>query len=226
MKKMSRFIYLLILFMMPMVVNAQAGIDVSRFQDSINWNTVGKNKNLKFVYIKASEGASIRDGMYRYNAKKAREAGLLVGSYHVYSSKTTAYDQFRNFKSVVGKVKQDIVPVLDIEAVHCHKLNMKRVDKLLELMENEYGAKPMIYTSEKLYFTHFHNSKKHRRYHFFIANYRRKPNMPYTVWQYTQRGTIKGVRGPVDLSRFHPKYNIETIKLPKKKSTADSTKTQ
>ncbi len=222
----TRYIYLLLLLLVPVMLNAQSGIDVSRFQDSISWKSVAKNKNLKFVYIKASEGATIRDAMYRYNIKNARKAGLLVGSYHVYSSKTTAYDQFRNFKSAVGKEKQDIVPVLDIEAVHCQRLNMKRVDKLLELLENEYGVKPMIYTSEKLYHTHFHNSKKHRKYHFFIANYRAKPNMPYTVWQYTQRGTVKGIQGPVDLSRFHPKYSVETIKIPKKKAVADTTKTK
>ena len=223
MKSKLRHILLLLLLLSPLVAAAQAGIDVSRFQDTIRWKKVVQNKNLKFVYIKASEGASIRDAMYRYNIRKAREAGLLVGSYHVYSSKSTAYDQFRNFKTAVGKEKQDIVPVLDIEAVHCHKLNMKRVDKLLELMENEYGVKPMIYTSEKLYHTHFHNSPKHRRYHFFIANYKRKPNMPYTVWQYTQQGSVAGVRGPVDLSRFHPKYSIETIKIVKKKAVADTT---
>lgn len=195
--------------------NAQTGIDVSRFQDSINWKRVAKNSKVEFVYVKATEGASIADPMYKYNVKKARDAGLLVGSYHVYSSRTTAYQQFANFKKTVGKTKQDIVPVLDIEANHCHKLYMARVDKLLELMEKEYGAKPMIYTSEKLYKTHFDN-KKYKKYHYFIANYKREPSMAYTLWQYTQRGKLKGIAGFVDFSKFHKKYDVETIKIKKK----------
>ena len=136
-------VIIVMLLLLPVSLNAQKGIDVSRFQDSINWKRVAKNSNIEFVYVKATEGASISDPMYKYNIKKAKDAGLLVGSYHVYSSRTTAYQQFANFKKTLGKTKQDLVPVLDIEAAHCNKLYMKRVDKLLELMEKEYGAKPM-----------------------------------------------------------------------------------
>lgn len=207
------------LLMLPSLLMAQKGIDVSRFQDTINWKKVAANKSIDFVYVKASEGASIRDKMYRYNVKKAREEGLLIGSYHVYSSRTTAQQQFANFKKVVGNTKQDIIPVLDIEAVHCHKLYMARVDKLLELMEKEYGAKPMIYTSERLYMTHF-NVKKYKKYHFFIANYKREPQMAYTLWQYTQHGKQKGISGFVDFSRFSSRYDIENIKIKEKDSTA------
>lgn len=216
MKRTMPYITLLLLLLAPLATMGQKGIDVSRFQDSINWKKVAQNKEIKFVYIKATEGATIKDKMYKYNVKKAREQGLLVGSYHVYSSRTTAYEQFNNFKSVVKKDQQDLIPVLDIEAVHCHKLYMKRVDKLLELMEKEYGCKPMIYTSEKLYMTHF-NIQKYKRYHFFIANYNRKPDMAYTLWQYTQSGTVKGIRGSVDFSRFNPKYGLANITIPKKR---------
>lgn len=215
---------LTLLLLMAPTAHAQQGIDVSRFQDSIRWKQVAKSKNLQFVYVKATEGASISDRMYRYNMKEAHKAGLKVGSYHVYSSRTTAYEQFANFKKTVGKTKQDLVPVLDIEAVHCHKLYMKRVDKLLELMEKEYGAKPMIYTSEKLYNTHF-NVKKYKRYHFFIANYKRQPQMAYTLWQYTQHGKQKGINGFVDFSRFSKKYALKNISLPVKETPRDSTAT-
>ncbi|MBQ6236595.1 MAG: glycoside hydrolase family 25 protein [Bacteroidales bacterium] len=218
-------VIIVMLLLLPVSLNAQKGIDVSRFQDSINWKRVAKNSNIEFVYVKATEGASISDPMYKYNIKKAKDAGLLVGSYHVYSSRTTAYQQFANFKKTLGKTKQDLVPVLDIEALHCNKLYMKRVDKLLELMEKEYGAKPMIYTSEKLYKTHF-DTKKYKKYHFFIANYKREPSMAYTLWQYTQRGKLKGIAGFVDFSKFSRKYSVDSIKIKKKgaemKQNADS----
>ena len=127
------------------------GIDVSKFQGKINWTKVAKDESVKFVYIKATEGTSIQDPYYKTNIAKAKKAGLLVGSYHLYSSKTTAYQQMANFRKMVKKSEQDLVPVLDIEGHHSGRLYMERVDKLLELMEKEYGVKPMIYTSEKVY---------------------------------------------------------------------------
>lgn len=224
-----RLLMLSFVLLLPSVVMSQKGIDVSRFQDSINWKKVASNKKIEFVYIKASEGASIRDKMYRYNVKKAREAGLLVGSYHVYGSRTTAQAQFSNFKKAVGDSKQDLVPVLDIEACHCHKLSMAKVDKMLSLMEKEYGVKPMIYTSERLYKIHFDN-KKYKKYHFFIANYNREPRMAYTLWQYTQRGKQNGIKGFVDFSRFSKKYGLNDIKIKKKGAESakqtDKTKTE
>lgn len=214
--------FLTLMLFAPLNAQETKGIDVSRFQDTINWKKVAKNKQIKFVYVKASEGSSIRDRMYRYNMKHARENGLLVGSYHVYSSSTTAYDQFKNFRRAVGKTHEDLIPVLDIEAKHCKNLYIKRVDKLLELMEKHYGAKPMIYTSEHLYMTHFNNDK-YKKYHFFIANYKSRPKMSYTLWQYTHKGRQKGISGNVDFSRFSSKYSLKNIKLPKKKD-ADKAK--
>lgn len=196
-------------------VRAQ-GIDVSKYQEKVNWTKVVKNGKIKFVYIKATEGASIKDSKYKSHLEGAKKAGLKVGSYHVYSPKTTAYQQFANFKSVVPKKKQDLIPVLDIEARYGDNLYMARVDKLLELMEKEYGAKPIIYTSENVYLRHF-SGKKYAKYHIFIANYKRKPSVRYTLWQHSETGSVPGVKGYVDLDKFHPRHSLYDITLPSKR---------
>ena len=201
------------------------GLDVSKFQGNINWTKVAKDKTVKFVYIKATEGTSIQDPYYKTNVAKAKKAGLLVGSYHLYSSKTTAYQQFANFKKMVKKSEQDLIPVLDIEGHHVHRLDMKRVDKLLELMEKEYGVKPMIYTSEKLYKVLL-SGKKYSKYHIFIANYRSYPKVPFTLWQYTETGHISGVNGYVDISKINRNHSLSEIKMPKKKKSAASSTAQ
>ena len=135
-RRLAAHIVLVLALLFATTMQAQ-GIDVSKYQGKINWTKVSKSKKVKFVYVRATEGASIRDSYYKSNIDKARKAGILVGSYHVYSSKTTAYQQFANFKAVVVKKKQDLVPVLDIEGHHSGRLNMQRVDKLLELMEQK-----------------------------------------------------------------------------------------
>ena len=122
-------LFLPLLFIIAMVScpmgPAQAqGIDVSKYQGKINWKKVSKSKKVKFVYIRATEGTTIKDPRYKANVDSARKHKIYVGSYHVYSSKTTAYQQFANFKSVVSKKKQDLIPVLDIEGHHSGNLNM------------------------------------------------------------------------------------------------------
>ena len=113
-RRLTVHVVLMLALLFAASVQAQ-GIDVSKYQGKINWTKVSKSKKVKFVYIRATEGASIRDSYYKNNIDGARKAGILVGSYHVYSSKTTAYQQFANFKAVAVKKKQDLIPVLDID---------------------------------------------------------------------------------------------------------------
>ena len=193
------------------------GIDVSRFQGTINWTKVASDSTIKFVYVKATEGASMRDPNYSTNLSKARKAGLLAGFYHVYSPRTTAYKQMANIRKTVKKKDLDLIPVLDIEGKFSDGLYLKRVDKLLELLEREYGVKPMIYTSEHCYKTHF-SGKKYAKYHIFIAKYKGgSPTVRHTLWQYTETGSVKGIGVEVDISKFNRSHALSDIKLPVKK---------
>lgn len=217
-----RFSYRLLLLILSLcALSAQAqirtrGIDVSKFQGNINWTKVAKDSTIQFVYVRATEGTTIQDAYYKTNISKAKKAGLLVGSYHVYSSKTTAYQQMANMRKMIKKKEQDLAPVLDIEGHHSGRLYMQRVDKLLELMEQEYGVKPVIYTSEKVYKVHF-SGKKYAKYHIFIANYRGYPTTRFTLWQYTETGRCPGISGNVDFIRIHRDHSLSDIKMPKPK---------
>lgn len=203
---------------LPLLAQAHTkGIDVSKFQGTINWTKVASDSTIKFVYIKATEGATMKDPNYKTNITKAKEAGLLVGFYHVYSPTTTAYKQMANIRKTVKKKDLDLIPVLDIEGKYSEGLYMKRVDKLLELLENEYGVKPMIYTSEMCYKEHF-SGKKYAKYHIFIAKYSGgSPSVRHTLWQYTETGRVKGVTGDVDISKFNRSHALSDIKMPKPK---------
>lgn len=223
-KTIIAYLLLLMAWLVPLTLSAQVrGIDVSKYQGTINWTKVAKTKRVSYVYVKATEGTTIQDAYYKNNVRNARAAGLPVGSYHLYSSKTTAYQQFANFKSVVKKSDQDLIPVLDIEERNNKNLNMKSVDKLLELMEKEYGAKPIIYTSERVYLDRF-SGKKYKDYQFFIANYRRYPKARIIIWQYTQTGKISGINGYVDFSELVKGKTVDDLRLKKKKTSKNTKK--
>ena len=56
------------------------GIDVSHYQGQINWEEVARDKNIQFVYVKATEGAKYVDPLYQQNIKGTRAKKLLVGT--------------------------------------------------------------------------------------------------------------------------------------------------
>ena len=194
------------------------GIDVSYFQDSIKWADVAKHPHIKFAYIRASEGTTIQDIRYNTNISDAKKAGLLVGSYHIYSNHSTVINQMRVIRKLIKKNKQDLIPMLDIEDKsekgQSHDPKMECVDSMLILMEQEFGVKPIIYTSYNIY-NKFFSDIKYKKYHFYIAKYNNTPpDMAYTLWQYTEKGRCDGIKKHVDFCRFNSKYNLDNIKMP------------
>lgn len=194
-----------------------AGIDVSHHQGNINWKQVGGNvQKPDFVYVKATEGASYVDPKFRKNVTGARNNGFLVGAYHYFRMTSSAHDQFRNFKGQIDKNLLDLIPMVDVETDD-KKPRAQVQDSLkvlLDLLEKEYGRKPMIYGTQRSYNSYC--APEFNDYPLYIGKYSEaKPVIigsgNYTIWQYSETGSIKGIPGGVDLCRFHPSCSIEHI---------------
>ncbi|OYT15775.1 MAG: glycosyl hydrolase family 25, partial [Bacteroidetes bacterium 4572_77] len=182
------------------------GIDVSHHQGKIDWTKVKKwkNKNISFVYIKATEGATYIDKTYKINFKEARENGLLVGSYHYFRTSSSVENQFENFINTVDKSKQDIIPLIDVEEKRnwSNKEFHKNFKNFLTMVEDHFGKKPMIYTVNSFYNVHL--SGKYKSYHFLIGRYgENAPNMrdktDWTIWQFSETGEVNGIPKYVDI---------------------------
>ncbi|WP_411196785.1 GH25 family lysozyme, partial [Rhizobium sp.] len=59
------------------------GVDVSRWQGEIDWETL-RQQGANFVYIKATDGGDHLDPMFKKNWRRAKEAGLKHGAYHFF----------------------------------------------------------------------------------------------------------------------------------------------
>ena len=59
------------------------GVDVSRWQGDIDWQTL-KSQGANFVYIKATDGGDHLDPMFKRNWRAAEKAGLKRGAYHFF----------------------------------------------------------------------------------------------------------------------------------------------
>lgn len=213
-----RLIYILLFVTLPIVVMAQSrGIDVSRYQKSINWTKVKQN-NIGFVYIKATEGATHKDARFEKNFAGAKEAGIPVGVYHFFRMTSSPQKQFENFKRVVGSRRMDLIPMIDIETKdgHSKALLQRNLDIFISLIKQHYGVLPMIYSSQVFYNRYL--APKYNRYHLYLGRYNKFPPTivgkgTYSIWQYTESGKIDGISTDVDICRFHPKYNINAIRL-------------
>lgn len=222
---MKRLVLLTLMSIIATVTFAQTrGIDVSRHQKTIDWEKVAAD-NVQFVYIKATEGATYQDPMFRKNIEGAQKAGLLVGVYHYFRMTSSPEKQFENFKKAMKDYKMDLVPMIDVEpsdkemAGKSVKDLQKNLDKFIALIKAEYGVPPMIYGTQRSYNTYC--APKYNKYHLYIGRYGShspeiKGEGTYTIWQYTENGKINGITEDVDICKFNPKYGIKDIKVKRK----------
>ncbi|HFC00157.1 MAG TPA: glycoside hydrolase family 25 protein [Phaeodactylibacter sp.] len=184
------------------------GIDVSRYQSHIDWKKVA-NQDITFAFVKASEGETISDNFFCQNWKEMKDAGIRRGAYHFFRPKTAVLTQVRNFMDNVFLEKGDLPPVLDVEVldgVSSEDLVI-RIKTWLEIIENEYNIRPIIYTNLKFYNTHL--AETFAEYPVWIARYNHyfEPQLAndkkWMFWQYGNRGRIDGINGDVDFNVFH-----------------------
>ena len=140
------------------------GIDVSDNNGVIDWSKVATQKKTKdpirFVIIRSSMGNNKIDSRYTQNYTEAKKNGLIVGSYHYYRPNENSNQQFENFKKVLRLEKGDIMPVVDIEVnpkVQSMKSLKVGLRNFLDLVEKEYGVKPIIYTKLSMWRDYLQN---------------------------------------------------------------------
>lgn len=217
----------LLLLMVAAPVCAQAtaaeqliydGIDVSHYQGNIDWEMVASDKNIKFVYIKASEGITISPKHYHLNIKEIRQAGIPVGAYHFFHPDISVQRQFDNFTKQVKKEDQDLVPLIDVETPGKvpKKAVADSVKKFADMLEKHYGCRPMIYTGSDFYNNYL--SHKFTKYPLFIARYSTakpvlKDGAKWVLWQFTEKGKVAGIKDKVDMSRFNKGFGLANIMM-------------
>ena len=193
----------------------RTGIDVSEHDEDIDWQQV-KDACIDFVFIRAgyrgySAGSLQQDAYFEKNLREAREAGLDVGVYF-FSQAVNEAEALEEADLVLrmldGQALQMPV-VYDPESI----LNdVARTDDISgdQFTRNalafcgrirERGYAPMIYANLVWEAFEF-DLARIRDIPIWYADYEPVPQTPYffTVWQYTDSGTVPGIVGPVDLN--------------------------
>lgn len=194
------------------------GIDLSSHQGLVDWNKVAADTNIHFAYIKATEGATYHSPHHDYNVRHARRNGILVGSYHFFSTTSPVADQVENFTTHVAPDSQDLLPMIDVERIG--DLSRRQLQDSVLLMaralERIYGRKPIIYSTLEFYNTWL--VPQFNDFPLYIGRYATvEPQIHwqgrYTVWQFSEQGVVPGIDRYVDLCRLRPGVTINDLKL-------------
>jgi len=187
------------------------GIDVSRYQNYIDWESVHDmkvgNVQIAFSFIKATEGLGNEDGQFRRNWKKAKNAGLVRGAYHFFLATKSGKAQAENFINSVELLPGDLPPVLDIEqayGVPADKLR-ERAKEWLQTIADYYHTSPIIYTNVDFYRQYLKDDFD--GYPLWVAHYlqRERPRIyrEWTFWQHSMEGRVNGIFSRVDFDVFN-----------------------
>ena len=203
--------------------NYTIGVDISDYQADVDMKRL-KEQDIEFVYIKATEGSSHQDKSFEKNWKNAEDAGLLSGAYHFFSFDSTGRKQAYNFIRTVGHdMTGRMLPAVDVEYYGDKENNppekedvVKELGLFLDSLEEEYGVKPVIYTSPGLYRTYLKDD--FRDYQLWMSSLYTPLDWRYhgdwIIWQYLDRGVLDGYSGGekyIDLNVLNKKKSLDEL---------------
>jgi lysozyme len=186
------------------------GIDVSSYQGVIYWPAVAQMRdqdvNIKFAFIKATEGLNDVDKQYKRNWQQAKTANVTRGAYHYFLATKSGRLQAQNFITTVKLEPGDLPPVLDVEELYGVRPDSlrSRINSWLHTVEAAYNVKPIIYTSA----TFYKNFLGHDfdEYPLWVAHYfvQQQPGVDeaWYFWQHNAAGKVNGIRTRVDFNVF------------------------
>ena len=181
------------------------GIDLSHHNGPVDWGRLG-TEPLDFVYLKASEGTDHIDPRFQENWLAATRLGWQVGAYHFYLLCHAGAPQAENFIRQVEVRPGTLPPAVDLEHAHNCKARGGREAALSELraflgaLEAEYGALPVIYTTPAFH-AEWLAGEDFEAHPVWIRSLDGAPAQRHAIWQYSMKGRLAGVEGPVDLNR-------------------------
>ena len=196
------------------------GPDVSLWQGVIDWKAV-KAAGASFAFIKSSEGTFI-DPRFLENWQNSKEAGIVRAPYHYVRPAVDFKKQAAFFASLVKG--NELPPVIDLE--DNGKLDKNAlgnwVEKFVKLLEDTLGQAIAVYTAAWFMNPNMPMTNYLKDRLLWVATYTtgNAPMIPnewilianpktYTWWQYTDRFILPGIKGGVDMNRYH--YDLKTF---------------
>ena len=189
-------------------------MDVSRWQGNIDWDAVKRSGKIDGVMLRvlgSKGGKPYLDPYFARNYAECARLGIPVGGYYYTCAVTprqTAEELTALRAALEGKTFQYPLAI-DVESAGLRVLAPEalaaRVAEAAAQLE-AWGLYAMVYT-----YTNFADTALDMAalaaYDLWIADYRgTRPTRKHGMWQYTSKGRVAGIDGPVDLSHAYKNY--------------------
>ena len=192
------------------------GIDVSKWQGDINWQSV-KNSGIDFAVIRMGLGdkEAYKDPMFEINYKEAKAVGMPIGTY-IYSYAATPAEAEAEAKQAIKwlRGKQFELPIyFDIEeqsVADTGKANCTAIVKTFceKLENNSYFVG--VYANTNWFKNYLYYKALSELYTIWKADYR--PNFDTSLscdmHQYTSSGSVPGISGNVDMNNCTRDFSV------------------
>ena len=195
------------------------GIDVSKWNGSIDWNAV-RNSGVSYVIIRcgyrgSSTGALIEDPKFVSNIKGAKAAGLKVGVYFFTQAvnEVEAVEEASMVLNLISGYGLNYPVFLDVEASggrgdSINASTRTAICKAFCATIQNSGYSAGIYAN-KTWLTSYINTGSLTGYKIWLAQYAAAPSYTatrYDMWQYSSKGRVSGISGNVDMNISYLNY--------------------
>ncbi len=180
------------------------GFDISAHNGNINFKSAAKD-GMEFVWIKATEGVTFKDKKFSSNHEKAGKAGIKRGAYHFFRFDKDGVEQARNLLETVGERTLEMGIAIDIESSGNpngidEDLVKERITAMVEYL-NLRGLAPTLYCNKSDYYRYLADSFPGNS--LWICSFYQDPiSAPWTFWQFSHKGAVKGANGKIDMNVF------------------------
>ena len=201
------------------------GIDVARYQGTIDWAQVAAS-GVDFAMVRVGyrmDGSReiVADSNARYNMQEAQKNGIKIGAYFfsTAASEAEAVEEADWTADYISQYQITYPVAFDCEGFERADSALygisaaKRTDIAIAFLNRIYerGYTPMFYSSmnEMTGDAKWETSRIEKTYRIWVSQY---PSAPYpqtekssyqgthAMWQYTNRGTVAGISQPVDVN--------------------------
>lgn len=194
-------------------VLSHKGIDVSYHQGEIDWKQVAED-GVEFAVIRAGlrgygTGRVVPDEQFENNVKGAIANGIKVGVYfysqsvnedEVLEEAALVLEMIAPYK-ITGPVVYDAEKVADSRTSRLTMDERTSMTRSFCKMVEDAGYRPMVYLNMDTAFSAV-DLMQLEEYDKWFAHYGDEMYYPYEykIWQYSEKGTVKGISGEVDLN--------------------------
>lgn len=167
---------------------------------------------VSFVFIKCTQGTTIRSNYYASDLAAARRRGIPVAPYHFLSHTKSGALQARYFIANAQLGKVTMPPMLDVEptdaqvsAMGGSKAMFREILAWMQMVERQCGRRPVLYVSQMFVNRYMPSAPAELlKYDVWIARYGEyRPYVKLKFWQLTPYGRVQGIYGDVDINVFN-----------------------